>query len=269
MESETVNIRQKRKVNFCVFCCFLSCSSLFLYYRQSTSTSYPLVLVYYSSQRKRVSLLLLCEQRYRAVSSCPNGRPYIYSSNARAAAFAAVCERTVHIICFFFFFVCMCVEESIYSYSFLLIFFFLFFWFFGRFPSSHLIWRNKQRHPSSSSHHICWFVDNFLYRNLDVSRMSCFIVRLYTICIVGERTGVTMSLAFQLLFTFFLCFCFLLSIASSRPIFNRLPTFRRTVSAQKNKNKKKRDCFVCVVLENPPLCIHLNNPEKRRRNKLI
>lgn len=125
-----MNIRQKRKVNFCVFCCFLSCSSLFLYYRQSTSTTYPLVLVYYSSQRKRVSLLLLCEQRYRAVSSCPNGRPYIYSSNARAAAFAAVCERTYNL---FFFCVCMCVEESIYSYSFLLIFFFSFFLIFRPF----------------------------------------------------------------------------------------------------------------------------------------
>lgn len=148
------------------------------------------------------------------------------------------------------FFVCMCVEESIYSYSFLLILFFWFFFgFFGRFPSSHLIWRNKQRHPSSSSHHICWFVDNFLYRNhLDVSRMSCFIVRLYTICIVGERTGVTMSLAFQLLFTFFLYFCFLFSIASSRPIFNRHPTFRRIQSQRKRRRiQMKRYCFECVV----------------------
>jgi hypothetical protein len=110
-----------------------------------------------------------------------------------------------------------------------------------------LIWRNKQRHPSSSSHHICWFVDNFLYRNhLDVSRMSCFIVRLYTICIVGERSSVTMSLAFQLLFTFFLCFVF--SFQSRHHGRSSIAFQPFVVQSQRKRIRIKRNVIVLCVL---------------------
>ena len=121
--------RQKRKVNFCVFCCFLSCSSLFLYYRQSTSTTFPLVLVYYSSQRKRVSLLLFCEQRYRAVSSCPNGRPYILLECTCGCVFSWMRIRTYHLFVFLCAYVCGRIDLFLFvsSYScFFLSFFFIF-----------------------------------------------------------------------------------------------------------------------------------------------